>query len=76
MGIRDGDALPVVSPMISTQAEAELRSIVSLARGCEKSHGKKQTALLFSALADRLDNLLDQHGETAWRRRAAEKWTS
>ncbi len=57
--------------MITAQAEAELRAISSLARGCEKSHGKKQTALLFSALADRLDALVEQHGETAWRKRAA-----
>lgn len=63
------------SVVISTQAEAELRSIASLARGCEKSHGKKQTALLFSALADRLDTIIEQHGETAWRQRAAEVWT-
>ncbi|TPJ86920.1 MULTISPECIES: hypothetical protein [unclassified Mesorhizobium] len=55
--------------MINQQAEAELRAITELARGCEKSHGKKQTALLFSALADRLENFIEQHGETAWRQR-------
>jgi hypothetical protein len=55
--------------VITAAAEAELRAITELARGCEKSHSKKQTALLFSALADRLDNFLEQHGETAWRRR-------
>lgn len=60
--------------MISTAAEAELRAIRELARGCEKSHGKKQTAMLFGALADRLDNLLEQHGETEWRKRAAATW--
>ncbi|MBZ9984976.1 hypothetical protein LB521_27970 [Mesorhizobium sp. BR-1-1-8] len=58
--------------MITAQAEAELRSIVSLARGCEKSHGKKQTAMMFGALADRLDNFIEQHGETAWRKRVAQ----
>ncbi|TPM59013.1 hypothetical protein FJ959_09070 [Mesorhizobium sp. B2-2-4] len=57
--------------MITAQAEAELRAVAELARGCEKSHGKKQTALLFSALADRLDNFIEQHGETAWRMRTA-----
>lgn len=62
--------------MITAQAEAELRAITELARGCEKSHGKKQTALMFSALADRLENVLELHGETAWRRRAASVWTS
>lgn len=51
--------------MISTAAEAELRAITSLARGCEKSHGKKQTALLFSALADRLDAFLSAHAQAA-----------
>ncbi|MBZ9888086.1 hypothetical protein LB559_09055 [Mesorhizobium sp. BR1-1-3] len=61
--------------MITAQAEAELRAITELARGCEKSHGKKQTALMFSALADRLDSVLEQHGETAWRKRAVYKWT-
>lgn len=61
--------------MISTAAESELRAIRELARGCEKSHGHKQTALLFSALADRLDGFLEQHGETAWRNRAASVWT-
>lgn len=55
--------------MITAQAESELRAITELARGCEKSHGKKQTALLFSALADRLENFVEQHGETAWRQR-------
>lgn len=55
--------------MITAQAEAELRAITELARGCEKSHGKKQTALMFSALADRIDNVIEQHGETAWRNR-------
>ncbi|MBZ9973468.1 hypothetical protein LB517_27955 [Mesorhizobium sp. BR1-1-12] len=58
--------------MITAQAEAELRSIVSLARGCEKSHGKKQTALLFGALADRLDGFLERHGETAWLKHGAQ----
>ncbi|MBZ9922002.1 hypothetical protein LB579_30385 [Mesorhizobium sp. BR1-1-7] len=57
--------------MINQQAEAELRAITELARGCEKSHGKKQTALLFCALADRLENFIEQHGETAWRLRVA-----
>jgi hypothetical protein len=47
--------------MITAQAEAELRAIKDLARGCEKSAGRKQTALLFSALADRLDALIAQH---------------
>ncbi|ESX78503.1 hypothetical protein [Mesorhizobium sp. LSHC414A00] len=61
--------------MINAQAEAELRAITTLARGCEKSHGKKQTAMLFGALADRLDNLLEQHGETEWRKLAAATWT-
>lgn len=60
--------------MINAQAEAELRSIANLARGCEKSHGNKQTALMFSALADRLDNFVAKHGETAWRERAEKVW--
>lgn len=59
--------------MINAQAEAELRAITSLARGCEKSHGKKQTALLFSALADRLDTFINEHGETAWRSRVGQR---
>lgn len=59
--------------MINAQAEAELRAIVALTRGCEKSHGKKQTALLFSALADRLDAFLAEHGETAWRGRVGQR---
>lgn len=58
--------------MITAQAEAELRAIRELARGCEKSHGKQQTALMFSALADRLDGFLSEHGETAWRSRVAD----
>lgn len=57
--------------MLNFQAEAELRAILALTRGCEKSHGRTQTAVLFSALADRLDNFIEQHGETAWRRRVA-----
>jgi hypothetical protein len=58
--------------MLTAAAESELRAITSLARGCEKSHGKKQTALLFSALADRLDNFIEEHGEAAWRRRTGQ----
>jgi hypothetical protein len=54
--------------MLTAAAESELRAILSLTRGCEKSHGQAQTAKLFSALADRLDNFLEQHGEAAWRR--------
>lgn len=61
--------------MINAQAEAELRAIAELARGCEKAHGKKQTALMFSALADRVDSVIEQHGETAWRKRASNVWT-
>ena len=61
--------------MINAQIESELRAIAELARGCEKSHGKKQTALMFSALADRVDNVIEQHGETAWRQRASNVWT-
>ena len=59
--------------MLTASAEAELRAIKELARGCEKSHGQAQTAKLFSALADRLDNFLEQHGEAAWRRRVNEQ---
>lgn len=55
--------------MLTAQAESELRAILSLTRGCEKAGGHKQTAKLFSALADRLDNFLEEHGEAAWRRR-------
>ena len=58
--------------MLTAQAEAELRAIASLARGCEKSHGAKQTALMFSALADRMDAVLEQYGEAAWRRRTGQ----
>lgn len=57
--------------MLNLQAEAELRAILALTRGCEKSHGRQQVALLFAALGDRLDNFIEQHGETAWRRRVA-----
>lgn len=55
--------------MLTAAAESELRAIKELARGCEKAHGHKQTALLFSALADRLDNVIEEYGEAAWRRR-------
>lgn len=55
--------------MLTAQAEAELRAIAMLARGCEKSLSTKQTAFMFAALADRLDNFLEEHGEAAWRRR-------
>ena len=55
--------------MLTAPEESELRAIKDLARGCEKGHGHKQTALLFSALADRLDNFIEEHGEAAWRRR-------
>lgn len=55
--------------MLTANVESELRAIKELARGCEKAHGHKQTALLFSALADRIENLIEEHGETAWRRR-------
>lgn len=54
--------------MISAAAESELRTILSLCRGCEKSHGHKQEAFLFSVLADRLDDFIDKHGEAGWRR--------
>lgn len=55
--------------MLTANVESELRAIKELARGCEKAHGHKQTALLFSALADRIENVIEEHGETAWRRR-------
>jgi hypothetical protein len=55
--------------MLTAPEESELRAILSLTRGCERSYGQAQTAKLFSALADRLDNFLEQHGEAAWRRR-------
>jgi len=61
--------------MLNAQAESELRAITNLARGCDKSHGHKQTALLFSALADRLDTFLEEHGEAAWRRRVGKRCT-
>lgn len=59
--------------MLTRQEEHELRAITALTRGCEKSHGTKQVALLFSALADRLDNVLEEHGEAAWRRRTGKQ---
>lgn len=55
--------------MLTRQEEHELSAITNLARGCEKSLGTKQTAFMFAALADRLDNFIEQHGDTAWRRR-------
>lgn len=51
--------------MLTAQAEAELRAIKELARGCHQATNSD----LFAALADRLDNFIEQHGETAWRRR-------
>lgn len=59
--------------MISAAAESELRTILSLCRGCEKSHGHKQEAFLFSVLADRLDDFIDKHGEAGWRRDVGER---
>lgn len=56
--------------MLTRQEETELRTIKELARGCEKSLSTKQTAFMFAALADRLDDFIDKHGEAAWRRDA------
>lgn len=55
--------------MLTAPEESELRAIKDLARGCEKSLSTKQTAFMFAALADRLDNFIEEHGEAAWRRR-------
>lgn len=54
--------------MLTAQAESELRAIKELARGCHRA----TSDVLFSALADRLDNFLEQHGEAAWRRRVGQ----
>lgn len=59
--------------MLTAAAESELRAILSLTRGCEKSHGHKQVALLFGALGDRLESFVEEHGEAAWRRRVNEQ---
>ena len=55
--------------MLTAAAEAELRAIKELARGCHQASNN----VLFSALADRLDNFLKEHGEAAWRRRVNEQ---
>lgn len=55
--------------MLTAPEESELRAILTLPRGCEKSLSTKQTAFMFAALADRLDNFIEEHGEAAWRRR-------
>lgn len=57
-----------VVAMLTAQAEAELRAIKELARGCHKA----TNSTLFSALADRLDSFLEDHGEAAWRRRVGQ----
>lgn len=58
--------------MLNAQAEADLRAILALTRGCEKAHGKQQVALLFAALGDRLEVVLEEYGETAWKRRVGQ----
>lgn len=55
--------------MLTAEVESELRAIRELARGCEKAQGDTRTATLFGALAWRIDNIIEQHGEAAWRRR-------
>lgn len=56
--------------MLTASAEAELRAIASLARGCERLVTSNK--VLFAALADRMDTVLEQYGEAAWRRRTGQ----
>lgn len=53
--------------MLTAPEESELRAIKDLARSCQRVTNN----VLFSALADRLDNFIEEHGEAAWRRRVS-----